>query len=126
MTEETIVADTIEVVSVKFRNRGKMYFFDPSGFTLPARETVIVETSKGLEIGDIVQPNHTVPAARVTQPLRPVVRIATAGDKRSAEQGRKKEREAFIVCRQRIEALGLEMKLVDVECSFDGNKILFF
>lgn len=126
MTEETIVADTVEVVSVKFRNRGKMYFFDPAGLTLPAGETVIVETSKGLEIGDIVQPNHTVPADRVTQPLRPVVRIATEGDRRSAEQSRKKEREAFIVCRQKIEALGLEMKLVDVESSFDGNKILFF
>ena len=126
MTEETIVADTIDVVSVKFRNRGKMYFFDPAGLTLPMGETVIVETSKGLEIGDVVQANHTVPAARVTQPLRPVVRIATEGDKRAAEQGRKKEREAFIVCRQKIEALGLEMKLVDVECSFEGNKILFF
>lgn len=126
MTEETIVADAIEVVSVKFRNRGKMYFFDPAGLTLSAGETVIVETSKGLEIGDVVQANHTVPADRVTQPLRPVVRIATEGDKRSAEQGRKKEREAFIICRQKIEALGLEMKLVDVECSFDGNKILFF
>ncbi len=126
MTEETFVADTIDVVSVKFRNRGKMYFFDPAGLTLPAGETVIVETSKGLEIGDVVQANHTVPADRVTQPLRPVVRVATEGDKRSAEQGRKKEREAFIVCRQKIEALGLEMKLVDVECSFDGNKILFF
>ena len=126
MTEETIVADTIDVVSVKFRNRGKMYFFDPAGLVLSVGETVIVETSKGLEIGDVVQANHTVPACRVTQPLRPVVRIATEGDKRTAEQGRKKEREAFIVCRQKIEALGLEMKLVDVECSFEGNKILFF
>ena len=126
MTEETILTDTVEVVSIKFRNRGKMYFFDPAGLSLPVGETVIVETSKGLEIGDVVQTNHTVPAGRVTQPLRPVVRIATEGDKHNAELGRKKEREAFIVCRQRIEALGLEMKLVDVECSFEGNKILFF
>ena len=129
MTEEVVVSDavdTVDVVSVKFRNRGKMYFFDPNGMALPTGETVIVETSKGLEVGDVVQANHTVPANRVTQPLRPVVRIATEGDKHVAEQCRKREREAYVVCKQKIEEHGLEMKLVDVECSFEGNKILFF
>lgn len=127
MTEEEVVKpDDISVVSVKFRNRGKMYFFDPNGLTLQVGEAVIVETAKGLEIGDVVQANHTVPADRVTQPLRPVVRIATEGDKHNAEQCRQKEREAYIICKRKIEDHGLEMKLVDVECSFEGNKILFF
>lgn len=126
MTEEIVMPDEIAVVSVKFRNRGKMYFFDPNGLELPVGETVIVETSKGLEIGDIVQPNHTVPADRVTQPLRPVIRIATDGDKHNAELCRKKEKDAYVICKRKIEDHGLEMKLVDVECSFEGNKILFF
>ena len=127
MTEEEIVkSDNLDVVSVKFRNRGKMYFFDPNGLTLSMGETVIVETAKGLEIGDVVQANHTIPADRVTQPLRPVIRIATEEDKQNAEQCRKKERDAYIVCKRKIEDHGLEMKLVDVECSFEGNKILFF
>lgn len=127
MTEEEIVTpDDVSVVSVKFRNRGKMYFFDPNGLTLPAGESVIVETSKGMEMGNVVQANHTVPADRVTQPLRPVLRIATDGDRHNAELGRKKEREAYIICKRKIEEHGLEMKLVDVECSFEGNKILFF
>ncbi len=127
MTEEEIVTtDVIDVVSVKFRNRGKMYFFAPNGLTLPLGEKVIVETSKGLEIGDVVQANHTIPAQQVTQPLRPVVRIASEGDKHVAEQCHKKEREAYIVCKRKIEEHKLEMKLVDVECSFEGNKILFF
>ena len=127
MTEEEVVkSDDIPVVSVKFRNRGKMYFFDPNGLTLPVGEAVIVETAKGLEIGDVAQTNHTVPASRVTQPLRPVIRIATEGDRHNAEQCRQKEREAYIICKRKIEEHGLEMKLVDVECSFEGNKILFF
>ena len=126
MTEEVVKTDDIQVVSVKFRNRGKMYFFDPNGLVLSTGETVIVETAKGLEIGDVVQANHSVPADRVTQPLRPIVRIASEEDKHNAEQCRKKEREAYIICKRKIEEHGLEMKLVDVECSFEGNKILFF
>jgi cell fate regulator YaaT (PSP1 superfamily) len=123
MTEEM---ETIEVVSIKFRNRGKMYYFDPAGNDLREGDKVIVETSKGLEIGDVVQGNHTVRAAGVVQPLRPVVRPATEEDKRIANLCRQREREAFVICKKKIEAHGLDMKLVDVECSFEGNKILFF
>ena len=129
MTEELITpeaSDGVTVVSVKFKNRGKLYFFDPQGMTLPLGETVIVETAKGLEIGDIAQANHTVSAEQVAQPLRPVVRVATEEDRRVAEQCRKKEREAYIICKRKIEEHGLEMKLVDVECAFEGTKILFF
>jgi cell fate regulator YaaT (PSP1 superfamily) len=118
--------ETIQVVSIKFRNRGKMYYFDPCGYDLREGDEAIVETSKGLEIGDVVQGSHAVRAAGVVQPLRPVIRPATEEDKRIANQCRQREREAFVICKKRIEAHGLEMKLVDVECSFEGNKILFF
>jgi cell fate regulator YaaT (PSP1 superfamily) len=115
-----------EVVSIKFRNRGKTYFFDPAGIAVHDGELVVVETSKGLELGDAVQGNHEVEDEKIVQPLRPVVRIATDDDRRIEELCRKREKEAFAICRQKIEEHGLDMKLVDVECSFEGNKILFF
>ena len=117
---------TVEVVSIKFRNRGKMYFFDPAGLTVKEGQKVVVETAKGLELGVVIQANHAVPASRAVQPLRPVVRLATSDDLRIEELCRKREREAYVIGRQKIEAHGLDMKLVDVECSFEGNKILFF
>ncbi len=123
MTEEK---ETTEVVSIKFRNRGKLYYFSPAGLTLKDGEKVVVETAKGLELGDVVKGNHHVDSARVIQPLRPVARVATEDDRRIEELCRKREREAYVIGRQKIEAHGLDMKLVDVECSFEGNKILFF
>ena len=123
MTEEI---ETIEVVSIKFRNRGKMYFFDPAGLTLKEGEKVVVETAKGLELGDVLQGNHQVPASRVVKPLRAVARLATEDDRRIEELCRRREREAYVIGKQKIADHGLEMKLVDVECSFEGNKILFF
>ena len=115
-----------EVVSVKFRNRGKAYFFAPGELKLRTGEQVIVETSKGLEIGTVLYGNHQVEDSQVVAPLRSVVRVATAEDERVAEQCRQRERDAYVIGRQKIEAHGLDMKLVDVECSFEGNKIIFF
>ncbi len=115
-----------EVVSIKFRNRGKTYFFDPAGVELAAGGKAVVETSKGLEIGTVVQGNHTVEDDQVVQPLRPVARAATEDDLRIEELCRQREREAYEIGKQKIEAHGLEMKLVDVECSFEGTKIIFF
>ena len=125
MTEELETA-ACEVASIKFRNRGKAYFFDPAGLTLRAGDKVVVETAKGLDLGDVIKGNHAVAGDRVVQPLRPVVRIATADDRRIEELCRKREREAYVIGKQKIADHGLEMKLVDVECSFEGNKILFF
>ena len=125
MTEETTAA-TAEVASIKFRNRGKTYFFDPAGLSLPDGTKVVVETAKGLEIGDAVRGNHMVELSRVVQPLRRVVRVATEDDLRIEELCRQREREAYVIGKQKIAAHGLDMKLVDVECSFEGNKILFF
>lgn len=115
-----------EVVSIKFRNRGKCYFFDPGQLNIKSGDKVIVETSKGLEIADCCRGNHAVPDTSVVQPLRPVVRIADAADLAVAEANKKREREAFSVCQKKIAEHGLDMKLVEVECSFEGNKIMFF
>jgi len=115
-----------EIVSVKFNERGKAYFFDPAGITVEKGEMVVVETAKGLEYGECVKGNHQVEDEIVVQPLRPVVRIATETDNRSAEAGKEKEKEAADYCKEKIAEFGLEMKLVSVEFGFEGNKILFF
>ena len=116
----------IEVVSIKFKKRGKCYYFDPGALNIKTGDKVIVETSKGLEIADCCRGNHEVSDNAVVQPLRPVVRVATADDLRIEELNRKREREAFEICQQKIAEHGLDMKLVDVECNFEGNKTLFF
>jgi len=115
-----------EIISVRFNERGKAYFFGPSGLNIEKGEKVVVETSKGLEYGECVLGNHQVDDETVIQPLRPVIRIATDADNRSAEAGKEKEKEAFDYCKQKIGEFGLEMKLVSVEYGFEGNKVLFF
>ena len=115
-----------QVVSVQFRGRGKSYYFDPAGIEAKRGDLLVVETSKGLELGECTQGNHAVDDGAVVQPLRPVVRIATADDRRVADINRRREKEALGIAEEKILKHGLEMKLVDVECSFEGNKILFF
>ena len=116
----------IEVVSVRFKNRGKSYYFSPNGLKIEAGKKVIVETSKGLEIVDCCRGNHMVMDTSVIQPLRNVVRIATADDLRVAELNKRREKEAFEICQKKIAEHGLDMRLVDVECNFEGNKTMFF
>lgn len=116
----------IEVISVKFKNRGKVYFFDPHGIAAHTGDKVVVETSRGLELAECVQGNHEVPDETVVQPLRSLARIATKDDLRIEEINRRREKEAFAICKQKIAEHGLDMKLVDVECSFEGNKTMFF
>ena len=115
-----------EVISVKFKNRGKSYYFSPNGKSVKTGQQVIVETSKGLEIADCSRGNHEVEDDAVIQPLRPVVRLATRDDLRVAEINKQREKEAFEICRQKIAEHGLDMKLVDVECNFEGNKTMFY
>ncbi len=115
-----------EVVSIRFKNRGKAYFFAPAGIAVPEGADVIVETAKGLELGQCSRANHYVVDERVVQPLRAVVRLATAADKRVADINKNREKEAFGICQKKILEHGLDMKLVDVECSFEGNKTTFF
>ena len=115
-----------EVISVKFKNRGKVYFFDPHGIAVRTGEKVVVETSRGLELAECVQGSHAVPDETVVQPLRSLARIATKDDLRIEEINHRREKEAFAICKQKIAEHGLDMKLVDVECSFEGNKTMFF
>ncbi len=116
----------IEIVSIRFKNRGKCYSFAPNGMEIATGVKVIVETAKGLEIAECSRGNHWVEETAVVQPLRPVARIATADDLRIEELNKKREKEAFQICQQKIAEHGLEMKLVDVECNFEGNKTMFF
>nr|MCR5663275.1 stage 0 sporulation family protein [Oscillospiraceae bacterium] len=116
----------IEVVSIKFKNRGKAYSFDPRSLAIRTGDKVVVETAKGLELADCSHGNHTVEDSAVVVPLRPVIRIATQDDLRVAEINKKREVEAVEICRKKIEEHRLDMKLVDAECSFEGNKITFF
>ena len=115
-----------EVVSVRFRGGAKNYYFDPRDIQAGPGEYLVVETAQGLAYAKCVEGNHEVPDESVVQPLRTVVRIATENDHKAAAYNQKREKEAFGICEQKIAAHGLEMKLVSVECSFEGNKIIFF
>ena len=115
-----------EVISVRFKNKGKIYYFEPNGITASQGDHLIVETAKGLEFAECVSGNHLVDDSAVRPPLRPVVRIATQEDILKSQENRRREDEAFEICREKILKHGLDMKLVDVEYNFEGNKILFF
>ena len=115
-----------DVVSVRFRGKGKAYDFDPGELILGEGDQVVVETSKGAELAECVSLIHSLPENKIVSPLRSVLRKATPDDLRRAEQNRAREKTAFAICEERIKAHGLEMKLVDVEYSFEGNKVLFF
>ena len=115
-----------EVISVRFRSGAKNYYFDPRDLTIQPGQYVVVETAQGIEYAKCTEGNHQVPDESVIQPLRSVVRIATENDHKAAAYNRKREKEAIGICEQKIAAHGLEMKLVNVECSFEGNKIIFF
>lgn len=115
-----------EIIGVRFKAGGKQYYFDPKGLTVAEGQAVIVETGKGLEYGICVCSNSLVEDETVVQPLRPAVRLATDRDERQIADNRRKEKEALQVCQNLVEHHGLEMKLVQVEYSFDGSKIVFF
>ena len=115
-----------EVISVRFRNGCKEYYFDPKGLTVPTDTDVIVETAQGPEFARCSHGNHQVEDDAVVKPLRGLIRIATDNDRHTAAYNRGREKEAFEVCKKKIQQHKLEMKLVRVECSFDGSKILFF
>ena len=114
------------VVSVRFRSGCKTYYFDPKDLTVEAGQDVIVETAQGPEFAQCCEGNHAVPDEQVVPPLRAVLRIATDNDRHTAAYNRSREKDAFDICQKKILQHKLEMKLVRVECSFDGSKILFF
>ena len=116
----------IKVIGVRFRTAGKIYFFSPGGLELKAGDKVIVETARGVEFGSVVTGINEVPDDQISQPLKPVIRIATQDDVRREAKNREKEKEAFKICQEKIRKHGLEMKLIDAEYTFDNNKVLFY
>lgn len=115
-----------DVISVKFRRAGKLYFFSPGEFTIKTGDHVIVETARGVEYGDVVQGTHPVDDALVIPPLKEVLRPATEEDTAHEMENRSKEEEAFRACKEKIGKHGLDMKLISCEYTFDNSKILFY
>ena len=115
-----------EVISVRFRGGCKTYYFSPGDLRVAMGDQVVVETANGPEFATCTQGNHEVADTAIVSPLSPVLRLATAADRRTAENNRKKESEAFDICEKKIADHGLDMKLVNVSASFDGSKIIFF
>ncbi len=115
-----------EIISVRFKSGGKEYYFDPRGIQVRPGDHVVIETAKGPEFGLCVLGNAMVPDEQVVQPLRPLLRLATDRDLATLEKNRERERTALQICQQKVEEHELDMKLVRCECSFDGNKLLFF
>ena len=116
----------VTVIGVRFRTAGRIYYFDPGDFELTRGNHVIVETARGLEYGYVVGPRMEVDEKNITQPLKPVIRISTEEDDIREKKNREREREAFWICRERIQKRGLEMKLIDAEYTFDNSKVLFY
>ena len=116
----------IKIIGVKFRKPGKVYYFDPTGFTVQKGDHVIVETARGVEYGTVVLGPKEVTDDQVVQPLKPLMRVATEEDAAVCASNEEKEKEAFQICLEKIKKHGLEMKLIDSEYTFDRNKLLFY
>ena len=115
-----------KVIGVRFRTAGKIYFFAPGKFDIKQGDNVIVETARGVEFGRVVSGPKDVKDEEVVQPLKSVIRPANDQDRKTVEKNKQKEKEAFKICQEKIRKHKLEMKLIDVEYTFDGNKILFY
>ena len=115
-----------KVIGVRFRQAGKIYFFSPGKLHVKQGDKVIVETARGVEFGSVVTGPKEVKDEEITQPLKSVIRVATEEDKRNEEKNREKEKEAFDICLEKIRKHELDMKLINAEYTFDGNKVLFY
>ena len=116
----------IEVVGVRFKKAGKVYYFDPDGCQIERDSHVIVETARGVEYGLVIKENSMVPKESIVPPLKKVIRLATQEDDLAEQCNQKKEQEAFQICEEKIINHGLDMKLIDVEITFDHNKLIFY
>ena len=116
----------INVIGVRFRKAGKIYYFDPAGNYIEQGNNVIVETARGIEYGKVVLGSREVEDDKVIQPLKPVIRISTEEDDIVEQKNKEKEKEAFDICLEKIKKHQLEMKLIDCEYTFDNNKVLFY
>ena len=114
------------IIGVRFRQAGKVYYFDPGDKKLERNQHVIVETAKGVEIGTVVLPNREMAEEKIVMPLKKIIRVATEKDEETERKNREKEKEAFQICLEKIAKHKLEMKLIDAEYTFDNNKLLFY
>ena len=115
-----------EIIGVRFQNTGKTYYFSPDGKKMTVGQKVIVETARGVECGTVAISNRMVEDDRIVAPLKPILRVATERDLAQLEENARREREAFRICEEKIARHKLKMNLVDVEYTFDNNKILFY
>lgn len=115
-----------EVVNVRFADGGKVYYFSPGKAKLKVGDGVIVETARGIEYGIVSAANYKIATAAIIPPLRTLIRVATPADRERYEANKKLEAEAFDICLQKIQAHGLEMKLIDAAYTFDNSKLLFY
>ncbi len=129
-TEKTVSApykgDMTEIIGVRFKEAGKVYFFDPHGFKVKDSDCVIVETARGMEFGLVASKNHMVPSTAIVPPLRPVLRIASRDDIDRYTQNKQLEKDAFPICQQKIKEHGLPMKLIETEYTFDNSKLIVY
>ena len=124
--EQSAGQPDVEIIGIRFKKQGKLYYFDPAGFSVSKDDHVIVDTARGPEYGVVSLANQTVPAREVVQPLRRVIRVATEEDEARYRSNLEKETEAFNIGLEKIEEHKLDMKLVDVEYTFDNSKLLFY
>ena len=128
--EETMIVPElpaqVQVVDIQFRPGQKIYYFDPNGIACKAGDHVIIDTARGPEFGTCIAAAHTISSKDVVAPLRPVLRLATAQDEKTAAENQAKEKKAYDICMQKIAEHNLDMQLVSAECAFDGSKLLFF
>ncbi len=118
--------EKVEVIGIRFRSAGKVYYFDPRGQKLKKGDFAIVETARGLEFGEVNMENAMVNVSETVTPLRPLIRVATPADVEHNADNREKEKNALVICQQKIEAHKLDMKLIDVQYAFDNSKLLFY
>lgn len=115
-----------EIVGVRFKSVGKIYYFSPGNIRTNVGDRAIVETVRGIECGEVVIANREIADEMVNSPLKPIIRLADENDIRTLEKNKQREKDAFKICEEKIAARKLSMNLVDVECTFDNNKLLFY
>jgi cell fate regulator YaaT (PSP1 superfamily) len=118
--------ESVEVIGIRFKDGGKVYYFDPYGCKGTLQDFAVVETARGIEFGKVCQANKLVSKNDIVPPLRPVIRIATEKDIKTNEENKRKEAEAIKVCQQKVASHGLEMKLIESEYTFDCSKLTFY
>ena len=119
-------AAVVEIIGIRFKDVGKIYYFSPLGVQFKQGDRAIVETARGVECGDIVLANRSVPESSLVTSLKSIIRKATPEDERQLEQNRRKEKEIMQLFSEKIRQHNLEMKPIDIDCTFDGSKILFY